>query len=95
RKAVNELDGALTAAEKRSVLTEDAWLREQTLALFDVRSQQLSSRDPSVAFSRRQPKQVDPGAALLVLTTNSIALETSLGVRGLSATNSEVQVKWH
>jgi len=93
--AGDKLDGALTAAEKRSILAENAWLREKTQPLIDAETQQLSLRNPSLVFSRRQPKQVDAGKVLLVLTTNSIALETSLGARGLSTTNPEVQVKWH
>jgi hypothetical protein len=85
RQAIDLLDKTLTKEEKNSILDESAWLRKRSQPFFDWKYQQLATTEPFVHFDTILARKMheDPGASLLLLTTNSIALNTSLEARQL------------
>lgn len=84
RAAVDELDRTLTLKEKVSILDGSRWLRQKTRPYAQKTTPNLLAADPFTRFLPQRMMHEDPGATLLVLTTNSIALRTSLAVRGAS-----------
>jgi hypothetical protein len=83
-QAITLLDKTLTIGEKKSILAEGSWLRKQYQPYFDWERQQLMTV-PNMHFDTVLASKMreDPGASLLLLTTNSTALNASLEARRL------------
>jgi hypothetical protein len=81
-QAITELDRTLTKEEKKSVLEASSWLRKRSRFFFDFEGKQLLATYPTMNLDTTfKGAPEDPGATLLVMATNTIALNASLEAR--------------